>query len=125
MRTVYIYTCKSRKNIKAHNVAERLNKSSECLLELCYFFIMPDVEKRKAILVVCSLNNLYGRYASLQTFLNFLIMKKQQKRNKIILKFISCTISNFSRKKAKQNSPRFWIRPGQTSSKWDNFCGGQ
>ena len=89
------------------------------------FFIMPDVEKRKAILVACCPNNLYGRYASLQTFFNFLIMKKQQKRNKIIRKFIPSTISKSIKKKAKRNSPRFWIRPGQTSSWWDNFCTGQ
>ena len=123
--TALIFTCKSRKYIKAHNVAERLNKSSECLEELCYFFIMSYVDKRKAILVACCLNNLYRCYASLQTFLSFLIMKKQQKRNKIIHKFISSTISKSSTKKAKLNSPRFWIRPGQTSSWWENFCAGQ
>ena len=72
--TVLIFTCKSRKYIKAHNVVECLNKSSECLEELCYFFIMSDVEKRKAILVACCLNNLYGCYASLKTFVNFLII---------------------------------------------------
>ena len=36
---------------------------------------MPDVEKRRTILVTCCLNNLYGCCASLQTSLNFLIMK--------------------------------------------------
>ena len=123
--TVLIFTCKNRKYIKVHKLAERLNKSSECLEELCYFFIMSDVEKRKAMLVACCLNNSYGCYASLQTFLNFLIMKKQQKRNKIIRKFISSTISKSSTKKSKRNFPRFWIRPGQTSSWWDNFCAGQ
>ena len=86
---------------------------------------MSDVEKRKAILVACCLNNLYSCYASLQTFLNFLLMKKQQKTNKIIHKIISSTISKSSKKKAKRNSPRFWIRPGQTRSWWDNFCAGQ
>ena len=123
--TVLIFTCKSRKYNKAHNVAERLNKSSECLAELCYFFIMSDVEKRKAILVACCLNRLYGCYASLQTFLNYLIMKKEQKRNKLIRKIISSTVSKSSTMKAKRNSPRFWIRPGQTSSWWDNFWAGQ
>ena len=123
--TVLIFTCKSRKYNKAHNVAERLNKFSECLEELCYFFIMSDVEKRKAILVACCLNKLYGCYASLQTFLNYLIKKKEQKRNKLIRKFISSTVSKSSTKKTKRNSPRLWIRPGQTSSWWDNFCAGQ
>ena len=28
-------------------------------------------------------------------------------------------------KKGKRNSPRFWIRPGQTSSCWDNFYTSQ
>ena len=64
-------------------------------------------------------------YTSLQTFLNFLIMKKQQKRNKIIHKMISSNISKSSIKKSKRNSPNFWIRPGQTSSWWDNFCASQ
>ena len=62
------------------------------------------------------------RYASLQTFLNFSIMKKQQKRNKIIHKIISSNISKSSIKKSKRNSPIFWIWPGQTSSWWDIFC---
>ena len=64
-------------------------------------------------------------YASLQIFLNFLIMKKQQKRNKIIYKIVSSNISKSSKKKGKRNSPRFWIRPEQTGSWWDNFCAGQ
>ena len=34
---------------KALNLIESLNKSSQCLEELYYFFIMPDVEKRRAI----------------------------------------------------------------------------
>ena len=78
--------------------------------------IISDAEKRRAILVVCSLNNSYGCYASLQTFLNLLIMKNQQKRNKIIHKIILSNILRFSKKKGKRNSPRFSIRPGQTSS---------
>ena len=40
---------------------------------------MPDIEKRRAILVACCLNNCYGCFAPLETFPNFLIMKKQQK----------------------------------------------
>ena len=51
--------------------------------------IYVDVDKRRSILVTCCLNNLYGCYVSLQTFLYFLIMKKQQKRKKIIQKIIS------------------------------------
>ena len=38
------------------------------------FFKMSDVAKRKAALVACCLSNLYGFYALLQIFLNFLIM---------------------------------------------------
>ena len=64
-------------------------------------------------------------YASLQTFLNFLIMEKQQKRNKINNKITSSTISKSFIKKSKRKSPRFWIRTGQISSWWDNFCAGQ
>ena len=75
--------------------------------------------------MACCLNNLYGCYASLPTFVNFLIMKKQQKRNKIIHKIISSTISKSSKKKAKRNSPRFRTGPGQTSSWWDDFCAAQ
>ena len=81
------------------------------------------VEKKVAILVAilaCCLNNLYDCCASLQTFLNFLIMKKQIS-NKTIHKIFSSTISKSSKKKGKRNSPRFWIRPAQTSSWWDNF----
>ena len=50
---------------------------------------MSDVKKRRAILATCYLNNFYGCYASLQTFLNFLIMKKKQNRNKISDKSIT------------------------------------
>ena len=82
------------------------------------FFHNVYVKKSKAILVACCLNNLYGCCASLQTCLNFLIMKKNTKKK-------SSTISKTSTKKAKRNSLRFWIRPGQTSSWWDNFCAGQ
>ena len=46
---------------------------------------------------------------SLQTFLKLLIIKKQQKINRIIHKIIS-----FIKKKGKRKSPIFWIRPGQT-----------
>ena len=42
----------------AHNVIDVLNNS----------FKMSDVEKRRAALAACWLNNLYGFYASLQTF---------------------------------------------------------
>ena len=47
-----------------------------------FFFIMSYVEKRKVILVARCLNNLYGWCESLQTFFNFLIVKKQQKETK-------------------------------------------
>ena len=43
---------------------------------------MSHVEKRKAMLVAYCLNNLYGCYASLETFLNVLIMKKKQHKIK-------------------------------------------
>ena len=83
---------------------------------------MSDVQIRRAILAASCLNNLYGCYASLQTFLNFLIMKKQkQKRNNIIQKIISSNIIKSSKRKDNINSPRFWIRPGPTSLWWDNF----
>ena len=100
---------------EAHNLTERLNKSSERFEELYYFFIMSDVEKIRAILVGCCLDNFYGCYLSQQTF-NFLIIKEQQKRKKIIHNIISSTISKSPKDKGKRNSPRFWIRPGQTSS---------
>ena len=86
---------------------------------------MSDIEKRRAILNARCLNNLYGCYASLQTFLNFLLMKRQQKRNKIVHQIISSTISKSPKKKGKRNSSRLLIRPGQTDSWWDNFCAGQ
>ena len=56
-----------------------------------FFFKMSDVAKRKVALVACCLSNLYGFYAPLQIFLNFWIMYKQQKRNKIIQKTILIT----------------------------------
>ena len=70
---------KTRNISKALNLIESLNKSSQCLEELYYFFIMPDVEKRRAIAGTCCLNNLYGCYASLQAFLNFLLIKNNKK----------------------------------------------
>ena len=54
------FTCKNKKNSKAHNSFERLNQSSEFFEELYNFFIMCHVEKRRAILATCCLNNLYG-----------------------------------------------------------------
>ena len=86
--TILVFTCKTGDMSKANNLIERLNKPSECFEELSYFFIMPDVEKRRSILAACCLNNLYGCHC-LQTFFNLLIMKKQQKRSKIIHKIIS------------------------------------
>ena len=44
-------------------------------------------------------------------------MWKQRKRNKIIRKINSPTISKSSKNKGKRNSSTFW-----TSSWWDNFC---
>ena len=88
-------------------------------------FQMSDVEKRRATLAARCSNNLYGFYASLHTFLNFLIMWKQQKRNNINHKITSSTISKPSKKKDKRKSQRFWIPTGQTSSWWDNFCACQ
>ena len=41
---------------------------------------MSDVEKRRAALVARCLNNLHVFYASLHTFLNFLITQKQKKK---------------------------------------------
>ena len=64
-----------------YTLIKRLIKSSKCFEELYYFFIMSDVEKRRTILVACFLNNLYGCYASLQTFLNALIMNNNNNNN--------------------------------------------
>ena len=50
----------------AQNVIDVLNNS----------FKMSDVEKRRAALFPCYLDNLYGSYTSLQTFLNFSTMYK-------------------------------------------------
>ena len=72
---------------------------------------MSVVEKRKAILVACCLNTLYGCYISLQTFFDFLIMKKQQKWNKIIHKIISSTISKSSTKWLKEIPKDFEFDP--------------
>ena len=83
---------------------------------------MPDVEKRRATLAGRCLNNLYGFYASLHTFLNFLIMWKQHKRNNINHKITSSTISKPSKKKDKRKSQRFWIPTGQTSLWWIIFA---
>ena len=66
--------------------------------------MMFDVGKGRTILVACCLNNLYGCYASLQTFLNFLFMKKQRKINQIVLKIISTNTLKSSKKKGKRNS---------------------
>ena len=65
---------------------------------------MSDVGKGRTILVACCLNNSYGCYASLQTFLNFLFMKKQRKINQIVLKIISTNTLKSSKKKGKRNS---------------------
>ena len=63
---------------------------------------MSDVIKRKAILVAYCLNNLYGCYASLQTFLNFLRMKKQYSRNKIIHKSSHQPSQNLPKRRPKE-----------------------
>ena len=42
---------------------ERSSKYGECFEGLYYFFIMPDVQKRRAVLAVCCLYYLYGCYA--------------------------------------------------------------
>ena len=64
---------------------------------------------------------IYGCYTLLQTFFNFLIIKKTGKtRNNPQDHLISSTILKSSNlKKGKGNFLRFWIRPGQT-----NFCTG-
>ena len=81
---------------------------------------MSDVEKR-AILVASNLNNLYFCVTPhCRLFFNFSIMKKQQKRKKIIHKIISSNISKSSTKKSKRNSSNFWIGLGQAKW-WDNF----
>ena len=92
---------------------EYLNNSNEYFEELYCFFIISDTEKRRAILVACCLNNFYDCYASLQTFLNFLITKKQnktkQERNNSQDHLINHQKS--SKEKGKRNPSRFWIRP--------------
>ena len=65
---------------------------------------MSDVGKGRTILVACCLNNLYGCYASLQTFLNFLFVKKQRKINQIVLKIITSNTLKSLKKKGKINS---------------------
>ena len=60
---------------KPHNLIERLDKSSECREELYHRFHNVWYWK-KAALVLCYLNNIYDIYASLQTFSNFLMIKK-------------------------------------------------
>ena len=89
-------------------------------------FFHNDVEKRRAILVVCCLNDLYGCYASLQTFLHFsnngkTTKKKQNNSQDHPIKYLK----NLPKTRLKRNSSIFWIRPGQTSSLWDNFYAGQ
>ena len=79
--TVLILCVKTENISKSHNLIEYLNNSNEYFEELYCFFIISDTEKRRAILVACCLNNFYDCYASLQTFLNFLITKKT-KQNK-------------------------------------------
>ena len=64
-----------------YTLIKHLIKSSKCFEELYYFFIMSGVEKRRTVLVACFLNNLYGCYASLQAFLNALIMKNNNNNN--------------------------------------------
>ena len=49
--TILIFICKSMKFMQSHKLIECLNNPSEYLEELHYFFLMADVEKRKAILV--------------------------------------------------------------------------
>ena len=75
---------------------------------LMSFLLLVAEIKIRTILVRCCLNKLYGCYASLQTFLNFLIMKTQQIKNKIIHKIFSTTISKSS----------FWKFPKILDSTW-------
>ena len=74
--------------------------------------------KKRPILIARCLNNLYGCFESLQSFFNFLIIKKQQKGNKVVHKII---YPQFSKKKAKRNSKRFWIRPGYFRMSQESF----
>ena len=53
--------------------------------------------KKKNDTCLIHLNILYDCYALLKTFLNFLEMKKQQKRDEIIHKIISSIISKSSK----------------------------
>ena len=64
---------------KSHNLTEYLNNPNEYFEELYCLFIISDTEKRRAILVACCLNKFHDCYASLQTFFNFSITKKQNK----------------------------------------------
>ena len=57
--------------LKAHDLIEHSKKSSECFEY--FFFKMSDVEKIRVALGACWYN-LYEFYASLQIFLNFLIL---------------------------------------------------
>ena len=77
---------------------------------------MSAVARRRAILTDY-LNNLYGCYVSLQSFIGFLMTKKQQKRNNILMAVISSRSSEYLKRETKRNSPRHWVRPGQASTR--------
>ena len=102
-----IFNVKTGNTSKAHNLPEHLKKLTECFEELYYSLIMSDVEKRRPIFVAFCLNKLYGCCTSLQTFFNFLIMKKEQKKQQNNSQ--DHPILKFSKKEGKRNSPRFWI----------------
>ena len=108
--TVLIFTSKAGNLLKSPRFYSTCRQVYWMFGRALLFFIMSVVEKRKAILVACCLNNLYGCYVSLQTFFNFLIMKKQ-KLNKIIRKIISSTISKSSTKWVKEIPKNFEFDP--------------
>ena len=109
--TVLIFTSKAGNLLKSPRFYSTCRQVYWMFGRALLFFIMSVVEKRKAILVACCLNNLYGCYISLQTFFNFLIMKKQQKWNKIIHMIISSTISKSSTKWVKEIPKDFEFDP--------------
>ena len=85
---------------------------------------MSGVIQRNAAILSACICNLFGCYESLQSYLNVLITKKQQRRNKILISVLFSKYLKYQKKKGKRNSPKHWVRPGQTSLWWDNFCLG-
>ena len=76
--------------------------------------------QNKMLVLTNCMNVLSSSFTSMQSFLNIVSVRKKINQRKIL--FLLSKINQFNKKrKTKRNSPKSWVRPGQTSSWWDKF----